>query len=250
MPTNASRLKAFPTCGNQPGPHYIADLGAEARDLIDSLAASGQKLCLISPLGPLGEEAYPYSVQSIWAGNPLLLSLEDLRPLGLLFTDELAGLPEGRAHDTARFTFTHYKLPLLHRALGRLSGTLRQAFYAFCYVERHWLDDYVLFASLNHEQAAPWYEWSPALRERAPLAMAAARRRLQEERRFHAFCQFIFRRQWHALRDYARERGVELVGASPIAIVLNSAERWAQHQSCSRPVYAWRNMTLLSLRGG
>ncbi|MGL4207309.1 MAG: 4-alpha-glucanotransferase [Aeromonadaceae bacterium] len=250
MSTDAHRLKVFPACGSQPGSHYIADLGAEARHLIDLLAASGQKLCLISPLGPLDEAACPYSVQSAWAGNPLLLSLEDLRPLGLLFTDELASLPEGRAPYRARFPFTHYKLPLLHRALGRLSGPLRQAFYAFCYLEQHWLDDYVLFASLNHEQAAPWYEWSPELRDREPLAMATARRRLQEERRFHAFCQFIFRRQWHALRDYARERGVELVGASPIAVGLNSADHWAQHQQCGNPVYEWQNMTAMALSGG
>ncbi len=216
-----------------PGPHGIGDLGAGARHFIDFLALSGQSLWQILPLGPVGADGCPYSALSAMAGNPLLLSLEDLLPHGLLFTDELASLPNQAAPYMDLHLAAHCKLPLLRRALSRLRGGLRQEFYAFCHVERHWLDDYVLFASLNHEQASPWYEWSPELRDREPMAMAEARRRLQDERRFHAFCQFIFQRQWQALRRYAREKGVEIVGDMPIYVGLNSADVWAhRHLFC------------------
>ena len=231
MPTEPRRAGVLLAPTTLPGPQGIGDLGAGARHFIDLLAHSGQSLWQILPLGPVGADGCPYSALSAMAGNPLLLSLEDLLPHGLLFADELATLPTQSEGCMDLHLAGHRKLPLLRRALSRLRGGLRQEFYAFCYVERHWLDDYVLFASLNHEQAAPWYEWSPELRDREPLAMAEARRRLQEERRFHAFCQFIFQRQWQTLRRYARERGVEIMGDMPLYVGLNSADVWA-HRHC------------------
>src|SRR5580704_7265132 len=61
-----------------PGPYGVGDLGPEARRFVDFLAASGQTLWQVLPLGPTGYGDSPYQCFSALAGNPLLISLEDL----------------------------------------------------------------------------------------------------------------------------------------------------------------------------
>ena len=61
-----------------PGRYGIGDLGAEARRFVDFLAAAGQTLWQVLPLGPTGYGDSPYQCFSARAGNPLLISLESL----------------------------------------------------------------------------------------------------------------------------------------------------------------------------
>ena len=214
--------------GSLPSPWGIGDIGASAHEFIEFLARSGQSLWQMLPLGPTDIDGCPYSSLSAMAGNPLLIELEALVPLGLLLPEEAQ--PNHAQQQADRIDLqqaANDKLPRLRRAMQRLYGSLRQEFYAFCYDERHWLDDYALFTSLLHEQASPWYEWHPDLRHRKPVAMAKARRRLQDECHFHAFCQFLFMRQWQALRQHARARDVQLIGDLPIYVGHNSADVWA-----------------------
>lgn len=208
-------------------PWGIGDIGASAHQFIEFLAQSGQSLWQVLPLGPVDLDACPYSSLCAMAGNPLLIELESLVTLGLLLPEEAIPpqITGGGAMDLRLATAS--KLPRLRRAMLRLHGNLRQEFYAFCYQERRWLDDYVLFTSLYHEQATPWHKWSHGLRQRSPLALARARRRLQDECRFHAFCQFIFMRQWQALREHASHSGITLIGDLPIYVGHNSADVWA-----------------------
>lgn len=214
--------------GSLATPWGIGDIGESAHAFIEFLAHSGQSLWQMLPLGPTDIDGCPYSSLSAMAGNPLLINLEALVPLGLLLPEE--AIPLFGPADSSKIDLqlaANEKLPRLRRALQRIHGELRQEFYAFCYDERHWLDDYVLFTSLLHEQASPWYEWHPALRQRKPLAMARARRRLQDECLFHAFCQFLFMRQWQELRQHARALNVQLIGDLPIYVGHNSADVWA-----------------------
>ena len=61
-----------------PGPWGIGDLGAAARRFVDFLGATHQQLWQLLPLGPTAEDGSPYSSFSSSAGNPLLISIEDL----------------------------------------------------------------------------------------------------------------------------------------------------------------------------
>ena len=67
-----------------PGPYGIGSLGREARAFADFLRDAGQKWWQVLPVGPTGAGNSPYTSVSTFAGNPLLIDLEDLRDRGLL----------------------------------------------------------------------------------------------------------------------------------------------------------------------
>src|SRR5580658_9827766 len=73
--------------------HGIGDLGGEARCFVDFLAAAGQKLWQVLPLGPTGYGESPYQCYSARAGNPLLISLDRLVEQGCLDASALESAP-------------------------------------------------------------------------------------------------------------------------------------------------------------
>jgi 4-alpha-glucanotransferase len=217
-----------------PGRFGIGELGAEARRFVDFLADSGQQLWQMLPLGPAhsGDWYSPYSAFSAFAGNPLLLSLEQLREQGLLEASELAGappLPEERV-DFPRVAA--FKAPLLARASqafrARAAPALREQFEQFREASRGWLEDYALFMALRQERGVAWGSWEEGLRRREPAALEAARRELAEAVFHHEYLQFEFDRQWRSLKRYANERGIRILGDLPIYVSYDSADVWAR----------------------
>jgi 4-alpha-glucanotransferase len=217
-----------------PGPHGSGDLGPAAFDFATTLAAAGQRWWQMLPVAPPGYGDSPYSAESAFAGSPLLLSLEALHEEGLLSARDLEG---GEQFSTDRVDFPAvraYRQERLHRAFeafrGGAGGDRHADFEGFCHENRAWLDDYALFRALKqaHEGEA-WTSWEPPLRDRHPWALAAERERLAEAVAFHRFEQYLFDRQWKALRAHAASRGLGLLGDVPIFVAHDSADVW-QHR--------------------
>ncbi|GIW10552.1 MAG: 4-alpha-glucanotransferase [Dehalococcoidia bacterium] len=211
-----------------PGPHAIGDLGPVARRWLDFLTAAGARLWQVLPLGPVGFGHSPYAALSAFAGNPLLISLEDLVTDGWLAPHELAELPdlsEGPADYARAYAL---KEPLLTRAHERF----RQAgghpdYAAFCAQEAPWLEDWALFAALREQFGGQaWTSWDPALVHRDPTALTHWQERLAPRRDYHRFVQWLFFRQWRALRQRANARGIALIGDLPIFVSHDSADVW------------------------
>jgi 4-alpha-glucanotransferase len=229
----ASGVLLHPT--SLPGPYGIGDLGAEAHAFIDTLAGARQRWWQMLPVVPPADGASPYGAVSAFAGNPLLIDLRGLVSLGLLTAVELqaAELPAG---DEVDFGLVHQrKLPLLDAAHARFvregSTELRAEYTTYQAAQRTWLEDHALFLALHAEQGhRPWHAWPTPLRDRDAGALAAARHRLASDLDRHAFIQFVFDRQWAALRRHAHARGVLLMGDLPIFVAHDSAEVWA-HRS-------------------
>src|ERR1044071_4797094 len=87
----ASGILLHPT--SLPGSFGIGDLGDPAHAFVDFLAASGQSLWQVLPLGPTGFGDSPYQCFSAFAGNTLLVSPERLVGEGLLSPEDLARAP-------------------------------------------------------------------------------------------------------------------------------------------------------------
>ena len=215
-----------------PGPYGIGDLGPAARDWVDTLAAAGQSYWQILPLSPTGYGDSPYQSFSAFAGNAALVSPELLARDGLLTAEDLRSapsLPEGRAdYDRAG----PFKGRLLKQAWERFragrADTLRDEFDAFRRQKASWLDDYALFMALKDAHGgANWRDWPAPLRRREPEALAEARRSLAEQVGQYQFQQFLFFRQWRAVKEYANSRGVRLIGDAPIFVSADSADVWA-----------------------
>src|SRR6266496_5734547 len=214
-----------------PGSFGIGDLGPEAYAFADFLITSGQNLWQLLPLGPTGYGDSPYACYSAFAGNTLLISPELLIAEGLLARTDLqvvASLPAERV----AFTLVHeLKDSLLHKAYENYKRTtdtnLRSAFETFAQRYADWLDDYTLFRALKdaHDGIA-WNEWEPALVRRTPATLARAREQLQDQVEAQMFYQFLFFRQWFALKNYCNERGIKIIGDLPIFVAHDSADVW------------------------
>ena len=214
-----------------PGPFGIGDLGPEAYAFADFLEAAGQSLWQVLPLGPTGYGDSPYACYSAFAGNTLLISPEQLLAEGLLTQDELANFPQFEA-ERVDFEVVHqHKDAILRSAFGSFKRAanpeLRNAFAKFCVQHVSWLDDYALFRALKDEhRGAAWNEWEPPLVRREPSALETARLKLSEEIEAQKFYQFLFFRQWSALKADCNKRGIKLVGDIPIFVAHDSADVW------------------------
>jgi 4-alpha-glucanotransferase len=219
--TRSSGILLHPT--SLPGPYGIGDLGPQAYRFIDFLADAGLRIWQVLPLGPTGYGDSPYQLFSAFAGNPLLISLERLN-----FAAEPPDFPAD-AVDYSRVI--QFKMPLLRAAYERFaaSGAGREAFEAFCAQNAAWLDDYALFMALKaaHGGEKIWSRWEPAIAAREPAAMAARRARLAQDIEALEYAQFAFFQQWNALHDYARQRGIQIMGDLPIYVAHDSADVWS-----------------------
>lgn len=227
--SRASGILLHPT--SFPSRFGIGDLGSEAYQFVDFLVHSGQQIWQILPLGPTGYGNSPYQCSSAIAGNPLLISLDQLRSDGLLTDDDLNHPPELPLQIDFGWVI-YLKYPLLRKACdtfrSNASAEQRAAFEEFCQAKAEWLDDYALFMALKDaHEGASWHTWEPELVQRKPEALAAARQSLEAQIFFHQFLQFQFFRQWTALKQYANQHQIQILGDLPIYVAHDSAEVWA-----------------------
>jgi len=224
----ASGILLHPT--SLPGQFGISDLGDEAYAFADFLVASGQSLWQVLPLGPTGYGDSPYACYSAFAGNTFLISPQRLCADGWLSQEDVSEIEL----DTDRVDFAHAynsKDRILRKAYENYqSATDTESlgeFEKFCEQNQIWLEDYALFRALktDHDHAA-WHEWEPALVRREEFALGQARDRLHNEIKAHKFFQFLFFRQWFALKAYCNERGIRIIGDVPIFVAHDSADLW------------------------
>ena len=198
---------------------------------MDFLASAGQRIWQVLPLGPTGYGDSPYQLFSAFAGNPLLISLDLLAAEGLLTREELENAPEFPPGEVDYGRVIRFKMPVLRSACKRFdeNGRHREEFTAFRDKNAGWLEDYALFMAVKeaHGGEAVWSRWQPEIAARRPEALQEWKRRLSEDIEAIEFAQFLFFRQWRRLHEYARERGIQIMGDLPIYVAHDSADVWA-----------------------
>ncbi len=215
-----------------PGRFGVGDLGPAAYAFADWLAAAGQTLWQVLPLGPTGYGDSPYQLFSAFAGNALLLSPERLRDESLLSAADLAGFPSFPAGSVDFSGVAPAKMALLARAFENFERTQspssRREFEDFC-ESRKWLDDFALFIALKQQHGVEhtWTEWEPEVVARHAAALNLWRRQLAREIEREKFWQWQFARQWQSLRAYCRERNIRIMGDLPIYVAHDSADVWS-----------------------
>jgi 4-alpha-glucanotransferase len=220
-----------------PGPHGSGDLGASAYHFVDWLVKAGQKLWQILPLSGIGPGNSPYMSSSAFAGNLLLIDLNELVERGWLNTTDVVtdGVTSAEFSDE-KINFSAvvpWRMARLQRAALRFANAAttqeRSDLAQFEASQADWLPDYALFMTLNDVHSwCDWSDWPVDLAQRQPHAMQAARVHYAQQVAFWTFCQWCFFRQWHKLKHYANQNGVQIVGDAPIFIAYQSAEVWAR----------------------
>ncbi|MGA0369172.1 MAG: 4-alpha-glucanotransferase, partial [Kiritimatiellia bacterium] len=218
-----------------PGPYGMGEIGPAARQFVQTLKSAGQSYWQVLPLGPTGYADSPYQALSTFAGNPMLISFDDLIEDGLLKPDQLRDLP---AFPTRRVDYgpvLQFRQRILDEVCRlfsrRASEELKAAFADFCAQEADWLEDYALFVSLKEQYALrPWVEWDAEYVSRDPAALKNFAKEHAPQIKRARLRQFLFARQWQRLRDCAREEGIRLVGDIPIFVAHDSADVWANQE--------------------
>jgi 4-alpha-glucanotransferase len=214
-----------------PGKTLCGELGNEAYAFVDALAAAGQRLWAILPLGPTFEDVYhcPYSSYSGFAGNPVLISLADFYESGIL--KKANSKAKLRAHkDRADLAQAHKaKEILLKQVFDKLHAT---SWYSrvnkFSAEHDFWLDDFSLFTAIRKKKGVPRTSFGTGLTTISPQAKSRYRNELSEQIEFEKFCQYLFFYQWQELKRYANKKGVAIVGDMPIYVSDDSADVWSR----------------------
>ncbi|GER42957.1 4-alpha-glucanotransferase [Striga asiatica] len=215
-----------------PGPYGVGDLGPQAYRFLDWLHDAGCSLWQVLPLVPpgrrAGEEGSPYSGQDANCGNTLLISLEELVEDGLLSTEEL---PKPVDMDRVNFTaVADVKDPLAAKRLILSEGELKDQFQAFRKNPNiaGWLEDAAYFAAIDDTLSTfSWYEWPEPLKNCHLAALEEIYHSKMEFIDVFTAQQFLFQRQWQKVRDYARTKGISIMGDMPIYVGYHSADVWA-----------------------
>ena len=215
-----------------PGPYGIGTMGKQAYRFVDFLAAAGQHQWQVLPTGPTSYGDSPYQSFSTYAGNPYFIDLETLEEEKLLLPGEAARYDWGG--DPSRVDYEKIyqgRAAILYQAY--LLGWRRDEAQVVSFEEanRGWLEDYALYMALKrHFQMHSWQEWPADIRLRQPAAIQRYRAQLKNDIRFWTYVQYLYYRQWQALKSYANERGISIIGDIPIYVALDSADVWANPQ--------------------
>ncbi|MBQ9133906.1 MAG: 4-alpha-glucanotransferase [Clostridia bacterium] len=211
-----------------PSPYGIGTMGKEAYRFVDFLKRSGQRYWQILPICPTGYGDSPYQSFSSFAGNPYFIDLDILRREKLLTKEEIAEaeLTGDPSHVDFQMQYDR-RYPLLRKAYARFAENFTAEFLDFCRAEKDWLDDYALFMALKNENhGASFDTWEDGLKFRRKAAIEKAERKLGREIGFYKFLQYAFSKQWTALKTYANDNGIKIIGDLPIYVARDSADVW------------------------
>ena len=213
-----------------PSPYGIGSFGKAAYAFADFLKAAGQRYWQLLPLGPTSYGDSPYQSFSTFAGNPYFIDLDLLIKDKLLTKKEVESCQWGtnpRYVDYGKIYESRY--PLLAKAKARGWQRDADAVAAFCKENEGWLPDYALFMALKrHFSMKAWLEWPEDIRAHRAEAVERWRTELREDVELFTYIQFLFFKQWSALKQYINGLGIRIIGDLPIYVAMDSADVWAE----------------------
>ncbi len=216
-----------------PSPYGIGDFGATAYKFVDFLAETRQSLWQILPLNPTcsvyGNS--PYSSYSAFAGNHIMISLDLLAQDGLLTKSDIGGHMTFHDDRVDYESVTAYKEKALRTAYKNIHRKLGKdfEFERFCNENAHWLEDYAVFVVLKeYFQGIIWSDWPEDLRNRKESVLRDWKEKLKDRILMEKFFQYLFFKQWFALKKYCNSKHIQIIGDIPIYVTYDSADVWAK----------------------
>lgn len=215
-----------------PSPYGIGTLGKEAYKFVDYLVSAGQKYWQVLPVGPTSYGDSPYQSFSAFAGNPYFIDLDYLVEEGLLTKAQIKKFPWGDNPEYVDYATIYYsRFDVLRIAYENSDFRDEDDYRRFQEENSYWLDDYSLYMAVKfYFDNNEWAKWDYDIKARQPHAIERYKNELADDIDFWKFCQYKFFEQWNALRDYANEQGVEMIGDIPIYVAMDSADVWAHKE--------------------
>jgi 4-alpha-glucanotransferase len=212
-----------------PSPYGIGTFGKAAYDFVDFLEASGQSYWQVLPFGPTSYGDSPYQVLSVFAGNPYFIDIDFLIEDGILAREYVSNLDFG--NDPVKVDYGKLfveRIPLLKKAYEKGKDKYKEGITKFWLKNEYWVEDYALYMILKYKfDHRPYWEWESQYIRRDPLALKNIEMEHQDEFQFWIFVQYLFDKQWTDLKNYANEKGIEIIGDIPIYVGRDSEDVWA-----------------------
>lgn len=212
-----------------PSKYGIGTFSKEAYEFVDFLKKAGQTYWQILPLGPTGYGDSPYQSFSTFAGNPYYIDLEQLIADGLLTKKVCEKYNVGNNEAYVDYEkIYHSRFKILYQAFTNSKIEEKTEFKEFVKKNEAWLPDYALYMAVKDSLAGiSWSKWPEDIKTRKTTALKKYREQLKEQVLFYEFQQFLFRKQWMKLKNYANEKGIQIVGDIPIYVAFDSADTWS-----------------------
>ncbi len=204
---------------------------AETDKFIKFLKASKQEYWQILPITPTDFVNSPYASPSAFAGNTLLINVDELGKAGLVSEETLADAKNCKGNDYG-YAIWHKDIILREAFTNFIKNDPPKDYFRFCSQNSYWLDDYALFCALKkHFNGKSWLEWDDEdARMRKPSAILYYAEELCDEINFVIFTQYVFFKQWATLRKKLAKNHIKLVGDIPIYVAYDSADVWAHSE--------------------
>lgn len=223
-----------------PSPYGIGTMGKEAYQFVDMLTDIRQKYWQVLPIGPTSYGDSPYQSFSAFAGNPYLIDLDTLIREGLLKKEEVNSVFWGSSKEDIDYQLIYEnRFKVQEKAFQRFKDlltkknyeTLAKDYEEFCKENESWLDDYSMYMAIKVSQDnKEWLSWDEDIRNRKKEALQSCRKQLKEQIEFWKFLQYKFFEQWKALKSYANEKGIKIIGDIPLYVAQDSADVWANRE--------------------
>ncbi len=215
-----------------PSDYGIGDLGPGAFRFADFLSDTKQRYWQILPLTPtsLSRDNSPYHTSSAFACNRILISPEGLVQDGFLNPSDLEPMPDFPADRVDYLSVTTYKEKLFSIAYHRFKQKREDFAYGqFCKANSFWLENAALFWALDSQlKEKAWSDWAAPIRDRQPETLDELRREFRESVGKETFLQYVFSKQWFALKAHCNEKNIKIIGDLPIYVDYGSADVWSQ----------------------
>ncbi|GHU52717.1 4-alpha-glucanotransferase [Clostridia bacterium] len=211
-----------------PSKYGIGKMGKSAYDFIDFLSNAGVKCWQVLPISPTSFGDSPYQSFSVYAGNPYFIDFEQLKSDGILKKSDYDSIKwdtNSKEIDYKRIYENTFKV--LKIAYKNYRNDLSAFYFRFTEDNKYWLDDYALFMALKFaNKGVAWNEWSAPFALRDEEVIAKAKEDYKKDIDFFKFIQYKFFRQWTNLKQYANDKGIEIIGDMPIYTAYDSSDVW------------------------
>ncbi len=214
-----------------PSPYGIGDLGPSAYQFVDFLKTTKQSIWQVLPLNPTdGINGHsPYSSISAFGANTLLISPQVLIDDGLLKKEDTEPLPDFPKDRVDYEAVVAYKEEIFNKAYSffKRKSSKGTGYDEFCSQNAHWLDNFAFFVGLkNYYKGIAWSDWPSEVRDREKKYLEQIKHELIERINKEKFLQFVFFKQWQALKIYCQEKEIQIIGDVPIYVNYDSVDLW------------------------
>ena len=212
-----------------PSPYGIGSFGKDAYEFVDRLVGARQKYWQVLPLGTTSYGDSPYASFSAFAGNPYFIDLDTLIEEGLItkeYVDSFRWNIEEQYVDYG--LIYNSRFIVLKEAYKNSNHKALKEYKEFVKENDFWIDDYCLYCVCkNDAESTSWQDWEEDIRFRKQEALDKKIEEFSDELDFYRFLQFKFFEQWFKLKEYANEKGIEIIGDIPIYVAMDSADVWS-----------------------